>query len=122
MLAGKKVVHADEHWFTISHWLCNEYVMGFECYKIVGFGEDNERWYEGLEDSDNTTDIDKAQKYLSGEIKWDGCSNMKFDEQEKCMLHFCGTHRLKQLSGLFKTLYEIAGKEIKHADLKNFEW
>lgn len=31
----------------------------------------------------------EAEPYLHGEVKWDGCSNWHFDEQERGMLHGC---------------------------------
>ena len=32
--------------------------------------------------------------FLSGGVKWDGCSNWKFDEQERVMLHGCSREDL----------------------------
>lgn len=46
------------------------------------------RFYQLLQDE--IDDPDKASTYAHGSIKWDGCIDMAFDEQNECMLHFCG--------------------------------
>ena len=55
-----------------------------------------------------TPDIDKAKLYLHGTIKWDGCSDWWFDEQERrVMLHFCGRRDMRTLGLLFDMMYEM---------------
>jgi hypothetical protein len=36
-----------------------------------------------------TANLEDAEVYLHGEVKWDGCSNWHFDEQDRVMLHGC---------------------------------
>ncbi len=33
--------------------------------------------------------LDEAEPYLHGIVKWDGCSDWHFDEQDRVMLHGC---------------------------------
>jgi hypothetical protein len=33
--------------------------------------------------------LEDAEPYLHGSVKWDGCSNWHFDEQDRVMLHGC---------------------------------
>lgn len=33
--------------------------------------------------------LEDAEVYLHGDVKWDGCSNWHFDEQDRVMLHGC---------------------------------
>ena len=41
--------------------------------------------------------IDEAEVFAHGEVKWDGCSNWHFDEQDRCMLHGCSREYLPAL-------------------------
>ena len=34
-------------------------------------------------------DLPQEDLYLHGSVKWDGCSNWHFDEQDRVMLHGC---------------------------------
>jgi len=61
---------------------------------------------------DGTPDIDKADTWLTGHIKWDGCSNWRFVEQERSMLHFCGKELAMGVGRLFGKMYEIAKREM----------
>jgi len=56
--------------------------------------------------------IDEAQVFLHGSIKWDGCSNLHFDEQDNVCLHFCGREEATNIGVLFDRLYDLAAKMI----------
>lgn len=79
--------------FTVVAYAYEHYVEYF-IYDIVGFEDDNADkplWQRaGSHTSPDCVEtLDQAEVYLSGSIKWDGCSNWKFDEQDRCMLHAC---------------------------------
>lgn len=61
-----------------------------------------------------TPDLGKAQVYLHGSVKWDGCSNWHFDDQESAMLHFCDREALGNVGALLQRLYDWAGELIPH--------
>ena len=63
---------------------------------------------------DGTKELDKAQVFLSGSIKWNNCSNWKFDIQDKVMLHFCSKQESMNLGILFERLYKIAEDHVPH--------
>ena len=67
-------------------------------------------------DADSGTDsvetVEEAQVYLSGSIKWDGCSNLHFGEQKRCSLHFCGKQEAMNVGVLMGRLYDLAAKII----------
>lgn len=50
----------------------------------------------------------KKRVYLSGDIRWDGCSNMYFNRQDEVMLHFCGKQEAMNIGVLMGYLYEKA--------------
>jgi len=90
-----------ENWL-IKHRLVNDAVIEFDVFEIVGRGPDNQPVFE-YSRSDDEPDV-----YLHGFIKWDTCSNWHFDEQDDCMLHFCGMGGVDELHRLFGRMYEIA--------------
>jgi len=67
---------------------------------------------------ETTRDISKAQVFMSGNIKWDGCSNIVFDAQEYSALHFCGKNDLLNVGRLLHCIYDFAARNIPKADLK----
>jgi hypothetical protein len=90
--------------------------VDFKAYEIVYCDDwDNPKSYgyyvTGWTSSVETIEtIEGAQVYLSGSIKWDGCSNMQFDEQEKAMLHFCGKSNAMNIGTLLERLYDLAAE------------
>jgi hypothetical protein len=58
-------------------------------------------------------DHQNATPFLSGDIMWDGCANVQFDEQEGGrMLDFCGRKDAARVGKLFDRLYDIAADSI----------
>lgn len=55
--------------------------------------------------------------YLHGFIKFDGCANIHIDEQDRCMLHFCGRRGWGELNELVETAYAVAGEIMGEGDL-----
>lgn len=53
-------------------------------------------------------DMQSIELYLSGSIKCDGCSNMRFDRQDSAMLHFCSKKEAADIGVLMNRLYELA--------------
>lgn len=100
-----------------------DYVMDFKVYPA-------HRWVsaegEGigftLKDSpgfDTTDNIEEASVFVEGSIKWDGCIDFTFPEQDDCALHNCGLKDFKRcFNDLFEMLYERA-KSIPNAYLND---
>lgn len=103
--------------YTVHH-KCNhtivvqqsyELVVDFKVYPVRGESEDGERIYEcGDDGSGFTRHVELANDYLHGFVKWDGCSNWYFDEQDTCMLHFCGVNMVQDLMSVMCHCYEVA--------------
>ena len=99
--------------------------MHFTVYDVMGTASNTEV-YLPLKNSNTsesalldveTLDFSPFQIYLHGDIKWDGCSNMHFDEQENCMLHFCGRTDALKIGILLGYLYKLAETHIEKADI-----
>lgn len=116
-MAGEvKTIHWDDLGYsaTIEP---GQYSAEFKVYIISGWStKESIRYYGDIHQ--DKRDIESAPVYMSGHIKWDGCSNVQFDEQEKCMLHFCGRKDAMKVGELFNRLYEEASKNIERVDLK----
>lgn len=74
----------------------------------------------GTKEEELSRDIEDAEIFLSGFIKWDGCSNMKFDAQEKAYLLFCGRKGAKDIGKLMEKLYDLAAEMMPEYEY-NFE-
>jgi hypothetical protein len=59
---------------------------------------------------DPTSDWKEAIVFLDGSIKWDGCMNFCFPDQEHVMLHVCGRREAKDLGVLMDRLYDVAAQ------------
>lgn len=89
-----------------SHWL------GFKVYHVLGRTENGTRMYnrDGYESSpDPVKDRAAAQVALSGSIKWDGCSDISFDDEP---LHFCGRDDVQGFAALLSAIYDLAAELI----------
>ncbi len=56
--------------------------------------------------------LEDAVRFLHGHIKWDGCSNWHFNEQDQVMLHFCDVEQASNIGVLFRRMYEWAATEM----------
>jgi len=86
--------HFRELMFTVVA-TPHTYHVDYKIYDTFGYS-----WHEGSFDkpvyplaegglSDITGDLGKAEMYIHGSVKCDGCSNWHFDEQDRLMLHGC---------------------------------
>lgn len=82
--------------------------VDFTVKKIVSLHEDGTPAEWQSETSFSTDDIGKADTYLHGFIRFDGCSNWHFDEQDRVMLHFCGRSMLADVGTLLTRIYDLA--------------
>ena len=91
-----------------SHW------MDFKAYKamVVDGQPVYEREGSVCPMSDASPDLAGAQVFLSGHVKWDGCSNVVFDEQEQAALHFCGKEMATNVGVLLGRIYDLAAELI----------
>jgi hypothetical protein len=59
---------------------------------------------------DATSELSKAGVYLHGEVKWDGCSNWHFDEQDRVMIHGCSREDLERLGQILTFCWDQASE------------
>lgn len=68
-------------------------------------------WLYEDKNCNTTTDFNEAESFLTGNIKWDGCSNWNFHTDD-CMKHFCGRKDAVSIGELMNHLYQIASERM----------
>lgn len=101
--------------FTVLATPINDCVVRFEIYEIVAHRKvTNESatdvivWRLKDDRQAFTADITKARCFLNGDVKWDGCSNWYFNQQDNAMLHFCSLREIEAISAIMKECWELA--------------
>lgn len=71
----------------------DEYHVDYTIYEHEGIETNGNVLFHrkgSLHSPDPVENIDDSEAYISGSVKWDGCSNWNFDEQDRgVMLHGC---------------------------------
>lgn len=101
--------------FVAHVWLINKAVMGFEVFAIAYEDQDGGIGFEcaGISSEDRTTDdIAKAYTFASGDVRFDGCSNVWFDEQERCAVHTCSRRDLENIGTMLTRVHGLASERI----------
>ena len=98
----------------VLHWPCpvaKDHVIEFQVLRV--FGESDDGTIEWGNDEDAMTrptqSLAEASVYMSGGLKWDGCMNMQFDEQDRVMLHFCGKADATRIGDVLGRIYDVLG-------------
>lgn len=109
-----------DFWIKATH---GDYSCDFVCIQCVALGDSGGKydipWYPRAGATAGHDQVEKpelAQVYLSGHIKWDGCANLRFDEQDRVMLHFCGRRDAEKVGKLLGRLYDNAADLITRWD------
>ena len=92
-------------------WRVLDYWADLEVYEIVSVGDEplfNKKGWVSSEEQ--TTDIDEAEPYVTGYIKWDGCTEFDFGSHHWCGPHFYKLH-IDLLTHLYRRAYELMGRE-----------
>jgi len=105
------VIHWDDLKFTVVA-TRHEYHVDYVLYEIAGFTEPGNKPLWPKKDADPGPDfvesLDDAEPYLHGSVKWDGCSNWSFDEQDRgVMLHGCGREDLVNLGEVMARCWDL---------------
>jgi hypothetical protein len=114
MEAALNRLQANKH--DAGGWLifwdfANEAVIEFDVVRVPCRGPKGNMVFEDG-DGFQVVDMLDAATYMHGTIRFDGCSNWYFDEQDRVMLHFCGMDGVFDLARVFETSYEIAKANI----------
>lgn len=95
----------------------NAVSVEFEIYEIVAHsqGDTDEfdvPFYEKKDakgSEDMTQNIEEAQTFIRGIVKWDGCSHFYFGDNEG-YIHLCGKFEIEKIAQVIKKVYEKCGE------------
>lgn len=87
----------------------------FAVYDIEGYLNDDQAkpcWPRmGAKSSpDSVEDLGEADIYLHGSVKWDGCSNWYFNEQDRVMLHGCSREDIQRFGDVMGRCWDWAAE------------
>lgn len=114
----ERIIHSRTLGFAIRAKVYEDRVH-FTIYEIMGWveGESADRYdraiYRRIDTGGVSALVDTLQDaapYLHGEVKWDGCANWHFDEQDRGMLHSCGRADLQRLGEIMVFCWDLAAK------------
>lgn len=104
-----KMWNTEDELFTIvatPHEFRVEYII----YEILGRCEDGEvLWHkDGASCSmDQADGLEDAEVFISGQVKWDGCSDWNFDANEGCMIHMCDKDGLVSIGRVMAECWDM---------------
>ena len=96
-----------------SHWI------EFSVYEIEGVADKGQRFFHRKDSPvspDPVESMDEADVYLHGSVKWDGCSNWHFDEQDRSLLHGCSREDLTKLGEVMAKCWDYAKENLESWD------
>jgi len=68
--------------------------------------------YDTLNNGSFTNNFEKGDKYISGSVKWDGCSHYYFGD-ENGYIHLCGKEPVKQIVDVISYIHSRCGSLMK---------
>lgn len=114
------VRHFPDLWFTIRAWV-HEYEVEFEAFPMMINEEGAYEWSERGARCGPTfcTDLDKSERALAGQVKWDSCSNWDMEGDDCSMRHYCSREQAVRIGAVLGICYDMA-KELMPRHAGNF--
>jgi len=88
--------------------------VDFFAAEVIGAGEDGTKYYSrkgAVSSEDDTDDFNDAEPYVTGSVKWDGCSHYYFGRDG--YLHMHGAEDIEVLNKTLTTIYQRCGQLMK---------
>lgn len=106
--------HFDDLRFTVLA-IPSQYYVEFIVYDIETYEDGDKskpRWPRlGARSSpDNVDKLDEAEIYLHGTVKFDGCSDWRFDEQDRIALHGCSRQGVQRFGDVMGRCWDWAAE------------
>lgn len=111
-------------WFTVVYKPGTASVE-FECYEWMAVDEKDTPQYElkgsGNGFGDCMPDISKAETYITGVVKWDGCSHFYFGGSDNDgYLHLCGKDSIEKHQKIVGMIYKRCGELMEGREKDEF--
>ncbi len=83
-------------------------IAGIDVTVVNGKLQNGEVSYESKDNNnEHTYSTEAARVFLHGSVKWDGCSNWHFDEQDECMIHGCSRSDLSRIGKVMALCWDL---------------
>lgn len=92
------------------------HVVSFRAFHVIGTTSDGTKTFERKNDADPWSNpvlgapTEDCLVFAEGHVKWDGCSNIQFPEQNEVMLHNCNRAGLTDIGELLGAIYDACGE------------
>lgn len=113
----EKVLYDDDgvHLDMVMRWrFVNTHVIEFKIWNAAIELPDTTIYRDEKAD-EWVKDPDAALPFVEGNLKWDGCSNIRFPGQDSAMLHFCYGNKLAEIE---EAIYSL-GPEMDAWDFRD---
>jgi hypothetical protein len=105
-------------WYTVVAEPHSHYVE-YKVYAIEGIGgESGEQslWHKNGDPCSPSPveTLEEAEVFLHGSVKWDGCSNWYFDEQDRVMIHGCERDHLANIGEVMARCWDMTKELCPH--------
>ena len=100
--------------------------VDFYAAEVTSVSDDGAKYYlrKGARSSeDDTSDFDDAERYISGSVKWDGCSHYYFGDvgSEGGYVHLCSSQSAEKLARTIIVIHARCGELMRAAGQKTLE-
>ena len=96
---------------VVIFYTSTDYNMEFKVVSIMGTDLDSNVTYYGEDCAVTEEDPHKVKSWMHGGLKWDGCINWQFTDEE-VMVHFCGRADAARLGRVLDLIYDLGQKTI----------
>ena len=105
-MSNQIIKHFDDLFYTVVA-TPDDGRVNFVIFEIDSLCDNGIRTYES-EDGGLNEDVNIASPFAHGYVKWDGCSNWHFDEQDRAMIHQCSRQQLLNMGEILAACWDIA--------------
>jgi hypothetical protein len=98
-------------------WQAHSHHLSFSAKE--GTKQDDGRWvytYFPSNASEPTWDFWQGERWVDGDVKWDGCSHLRFGEREDNpgYVHVCGAPSFAAMLWTLRTVFSLAERHVPH--------
>lgn len=107
----------ERHFFDLQFSVVAEvysHRVDFKIYDMVAWADDTPSWSGGGSCFVGT--LAEADVYLHGFVKWDGCSNWHFNEQDCGMLHGCSRENVQRFGDVLGRCWDWTAELLSNWD------
>ena len=106
----------EDYGITVRYRVCEAFVEFFAA-EVLYLAE-NRRWYGRKGDfspmNNPTKELDEAERLIEGSVKWDGCANYNFGD-DNGYLHLCGAINVDDLAKVITEIHRRCGELMTEA-------